>query len=86
MYIGSNGVIPAVSPKSYLKTPLVSFGHDEGSLAIHLIFLPSSKFNLKKGKAIPEKLDPPPKGAITISGISPAFSICKIASCPIIVW
>ena len=85
VYIGSNGVIPPVSPKSYLNSPLVSFGQEAGSLAIHLIFFPSSKLRRKKGKDSPAKFEPPPNGAITISGRFPAFSICLIASCPTIV-
>ena len=33
VYIGSSGVMPAVSPKSYSKRPSVSVGHDDGSTA-----------------------------------------------------
>ena len=35
---------------------------------------------------MPAKLEPPPKGATTMSGISPAFSICLTASSPMTVW
>ena len=38
------------------------------------------------GKAIPPKLLPPPKHAITVSGYSPAISICFSASSPMMVW
>ena len=33
VYMGSSGVMPAVSPKSYSKRPSVRVGHDEGSTA-----------------------------------------------------
>ena len=39
-----------------------------------------------KGKEIPPKFEPPPKQAITMSGYSPAISICFSASRPITVW
>ena len=39
-----------------------------------------------KGKDIPEKLEPPPKQPMTMSGYSPAISICFSASRPITVW
>ena len=39
-----------------------------------------------KGNAIPPKFEPPPKHAITISGYSPAISICFSASRPMMLW
>ena len=39
-----------------------------------------------KGKAMPPKLLPPPKQAITLSGYSPAIAICFSASKPMMVW
>src|SRR5690625_7131493 len=75
VYIGINGVIPTVSPKSYRNCPRVNFGHEAGSLAIHRSCFPSSRFNLKNGKVNPAKLEPAANGATTISGKSPAFSL-----------
>ena len=50
------------------------------------VLLPFRILSLMKGNAIPLKLEPPPKQAITISGSSPAISICFLASWPMTVW
>ena len=47
---------------------------------------PFFKFSRRKGKAIPEKLEPPPTQPMTTSGYSPAMSICLRTSSPITVW
>ena len=86
VYIGSNGVYPASSPKSYWNLPRVSFGQEAGSAAMKRVCLPSRILWRMNGNAIPPKLEPPPKQAITISGYSPAISICFSASRPITVW
>ena len=65
---------------------MVNLGHEAGSTAMQRTFFPSCKFKRKNGKAIPAKFDPPPNGAITMSGKSPAISICFTASSPITVW
>ena len=77
---------PASSPKSYWKRPFESLGQDAGSAAIISTSLPSLSLWRRNGNAIPEKFEPPPKQAITLSGYSPAISICFSASRPITVW
>ena len=82
VYIGSSGVMPAVSPKSYSKLPSVSVGHDAGSTATSRT--PASS---TKGSDRPPRFDPPPQGAMTTSGSrSPAIASCSLASRPITVW
>lgn len=66
--------------------PLVSFGQLAGSAAMNLVFFPSRMLWRMNGKLMPPKLEPPPKQPITMSGYSPAFSICFSASNPITVW
>src|SRR6185436_17644644 len=68
VYIGSSGVMPAVSPKSYSNAPLVSVGHDDGSTASN-----RTDASFMNGSAIPPKFDPPPTQPTTTSGVvSPA--------------
>ena len=86
VYMGSSGVSPERSPKSYWKTPRVSFGHDAGSAAMKRVVRPSRMLCLMNGNDMPPKLEPPPKHPITMSGYSPAFSICFSASRPMTVW
>lgn len=38
--MGSNGVYPASSPKSYWNLPRVSFGHEAGSAAMYRVCFP----------------------------------------------
>ena len=86
MYIGISGVIPTVSPKSYAYTPRVSVGHAAGSAAMNRVWAWPRITRRRNGNASPPKFEPPPTHAITVSGSSPAISICAIASCPITVW
>ncbi len=82
MYIGNNGVIPAVSPKSYSNFPPVRVGHDAGSTASN-----RTDSSVMNGNAIPPRFDPPPQDPITTSGpSSPASCNCSFASSPMIVW
>ncbi len=82
VYIGSSGVIPAVSPKSYSKRPSVSVGQLDGSTATSRTSVSSMN-----GSDRPPRLEPPPHGAITTSGrVSPAMASCSRASRPMIVW
>ena len=57
VYIGSSGVMPAVSPKSYSKRPSVSVGHDDGSTATSRTSASSTN-----GSASPPRFEPPPHG------------------------
>ena len=75
-----------MSPKSKAYLPRVSEGHAAGSTAITRRFLPPRSCAPRKGKASPAKFEPPPAQAMTMSGSSPAISICAIASMPITVW
>ena len=81
-----NGVIPAVSPKSYAYVPRVSEGHEAGSTARISGFIFPFNFSLINGKESPAKFEPPPVQPTNRSGVSPTLAICFSASSPIIVW
>ena len=55
VYIGSSGVMPAVSPKSYSKRPSVSVGQLDGSTATS-----RTSGSLMNGSAMPARFEPPP--------------------------
>jgi hypothetical protein len=84
--IFSSGVKPAVSPKSYAYTPLVSDGHADGSTARIVGDILPASFSRRKGKVRPAKFEPPPVQPTITSGWSPAIAICSSASSPMIVW
>ena len=78
--------MPTVSPKSYRYSPFVREGQLAGSTATKRVDDRPAKRSRRNGKAMPEKLDPPPAQPITTSGPSSAICIWVIASCPTIVW
>src|SRR5213592_3063078 len=87
VYIGSKGVIPAVSARSYAKRPFVRVGHAAGSVAMNRVDVVPASRSAMNGNESPAKLDPPPTQPITTSGVgSPAIAICSFVSSPITVW
>ena len=55
-----SGVMPAVSPKSYAYTPLVSDGQLAGSTARIVTSMRPASFSRRNGNASPPKFEPPP--------------------------
>ena len=83
-----SGVVPAVSPKSYSRLPAVRLGQAAGSAATRAARFASVQPVSPAGT---ETRDPRNcchrRGMpMTMSGNSPASSICFLASWPMIVW
>src|SRR5437870_4370316 len=86
VYIFRRGVISAVSPKSYVYTPLVVEGTALGSHATKReLDLPFS-LSVMNGYAKPAKFDPPPMHPAMMSGSTSMASNCFLASSPMIDW
>ena len=86
VYILMMGARPTPSAESQVYSPLVRVGQAAGSTAMIRVPRPLRRFSRMNGNAMPPKFEPPPAQPMTMSGYSPAMSICLSASSPMTVW